>query len=252
MFEFESNEVRFVDGRPIANDVAKILGYANPSDAVYRIVDEEYKGICDLQTPGGNQSTTVLKEPGIYQLIFKSKLESAKKFQQWVFEEVIPQIRKTGSYSVNQSREQLESQFLPDVPLKQINELGEMMGKLYGEAYQQRLVDLNLKKFYPHFALPEPAPSEKASLPVEALLTPTQIAEELGFFYSTGNPNPRKVNEMLEKLGYQVKVGGMWSATPKAKGLCDRKPVSTNSRSQRDQLMWSEQIVAILQEYVVK
>jgi hypothetical protein len=95
-----------------------------------------------------------------------------------------------------------------------------------------------------------PTPEELPSLPAQSLLTPTQIAKELGINYKTGAPNPRWVNEKLEVLGYQEKVGGQWSATPKAAGLCDRKPVDTDSRTQKDQLLWSADIIPVLQEFV--
>ena len=58
-----------------------------------------------MVTPGGTQSVTVLEESGIYQLIFGSKLESAERFQDWVFEEVLPSIRKTGRYEVKPQRQ---------------------------------------------------------------------------------------------------------------------------------------------------
>ena len=104
-FSFEDQEIRFGDGKPVANDIAKILGYAQPRDAVYRICDKEYLTVCKIPTlENGIQkerSTNVIAEDaGIYQLIFKSKLESAKKFQKWVFEEVLPSIRKTGKYEI--------------------------------------------------------------------------------------------------------------------------------------------------------
>lgn len=102
VFQFDSQEVRFVDGKPVANDVAVILGFKNPADAVFRLVKDKNKGFCKIQTPGGIQSVTVLEEPGIYQLIFSSKLPSAEKFQDWVFEKVLPEIRKTGSFGVKQ------------------------------------------------------------------------------------------------------------------------------------------------------
>lgn len=113
MFEFEASSVRFlkIDGVDCAVgvDVARVLGYANPSETVSRVVDTAYKGVCKLQTPGGVQLVTVIFEPGIYQLIFNSKLPLAKEFQHWVFEKVLPSIRKTGSYSVSPD---------PQVPLK--------------------------------------------------------------------------------------------------------------------------------------
>lgn len=100
VFEFDSQEIRFVDGKPVANDVAKILGYADPAKTVSTKVKDKNKGVTKMVTPRGIQSVTVLEEAGIYQLIFSSKLPSAEKFQDWVFEEVLPAIRKTGSFAV--------------------------------------------------------------------------------------------------------------------------------------------------------
>ena len=102
-FVFESQEVRFVDGKPVANDVAKILGYADPAKAISTKVDSDYKGVTKTVTPGGTQLVTTLDEPGIYQLIFGSKLPVAEKFRKWIFEQVLPSIRKTGSYSLIQT-----------------------------------------------------------------------------------------------------------------------------------------------------
>jgi hypothetical protein len=98
VFRFDSQDVRFIDGKPVANDVARVLGYSDPAKTVSTKVDSDYKGVTKMVTPGGTQTVTVLEEPGIYQLVFGSKLSSAKKFQRWVFEEVLPSIRKTGSY----------------------------------------------------------------------------------------------------------------------------------------------------------
>lgn len=95
-------EVRTVriDDEPwfVGRDVAKILGYANPNDALAKHVDEEDRGIAKCDTLGGAQEMMIVNESGLYSLILSSKLESAKKFKRWVTSEVIPQIRKTGSY----------------------------------------------------------------------------------------------------------------------------------------------------------
>lgn len=82
----------------VANDVAKALGYKDPAKAVSTIVDKKYKGVTEMVTPGGKQKVTIINEPGIYQLIFRSKLETADNFRKWVFEEVLPSIRKNGFY----------------------------------------------------------------------------------------------------------------------------------------------------------
>lgn len=82
----------------VANDVAKALGYKDPVHTVRNIVWEENKGVAEISTPGGKQKVTIINEAGVYQLIFRSKLDSAKQFQKWVFEEVLPSIRKNGFY----------------------------------------------------------------------------------------------------------------------------------------------------------
>ena len=99
----EFGEIRtvMIDGEPwfVGIDVAKSLGYKRPSDAVYSIVDEGDSvkhRVSDIQ--GHTQQTTIINESGLYALIFGSKLESAKKFKKWVTSEVLPSIRKTGSY----------------------------------------------------------------------------------------------------------------------------------------------------------
>lgn len=109
VFSFENSEVRFVDGMPVANDVATVLGYADPKSTIRDVVDNDYKTLVNKSEIDGGKSTTpldsqitVLLEPGIYQLIFGSKLESAKKFQRWVFEDVLPSIRQSGQYSIEQ------------------------------------------------------------------------------------------------------------------------------------------------------
>jgi very-short-patch-repair endonuclease len=82
VFNFDSQEIRFVDGKPVANDVAKVLGYADPSKTVSTKVDAENKGVTRLATPGGMQSVTVLKEAGIYQLVSRSRMPNAKLIAQ--------------------------------------------------------------------------------------------------------------------------------------------------------------------------
>ena len=106
VFEFESTEIRFVGGKPVANDVAKVLGYKDPAKTISTKVKAKNKGVAELVTPGGRQSVAVLEESGIYQLIFGSKMPSAEKFQDWVFDVVLPSIRRTGSYSTQSDERQ--------------------------------------------------------------------------------------------------------------------------------------------------
>lgn len=94
-----------IDGEPwfVGKDVADILGYTNPRDALAKHVDDEDKNtvaICD-GTPG-NPNTTVINESGLYSLALSSKLPTAKKFKRWVTSEVLPAIRKHGGYVAGQ------------------------------------------------------------------------------------------------------------------------------------------------------
>ncbi len=104
---FGQSEVRFVEHPEgkyafgvVADDLAAVLDASSGKD-VARSVDEEWKGAQIMLTPGGTQSMTVIWEPGIYQLLAKSRKPQAKLFQKWLFEEVVPSIRKTGQYAVN-------------------------------------------------------------------------------------------------------------------------------------------------------
>lgn len=83
----------------VGKDVAEALGYARTADAVKAHIDADDKGVCDLPTPGGRQETTIINESGLYSLVLSSKLPSAKAFKRWITSEVIPSIRKTGSYN---------------------------------------------------------------------------------------------------------------------------------------------------------
>ena len=86
----------------VGKDVAEILGYSNPRKAIIDHVDEEDKidGVTIRDSIGREQKPILINESGLYSLILSSKLPDAKKFKRWVTSEVIPTLRKTGSYSM--------------------------------------------------------------------------------------------------------------------------------------------------------
>lgn len=83
----------------VASDVCAILDIKNTSDALKRLCDDE-KGIVSTDTHGGPQHVSAVNESGLYTLIFSSRKASAERFRKWVTHEVLPSIRKTGSYSI--------------------------------------------------------------------------------------------------------------------------------------------------------
>lgn len=108
LFNFESNQVRalLIDDEPwfVGKDVAEILGYSNPRKAIIDHVDDEDKtdGVTIRDSIGREQHPMCINESGLYSLVLSSKLPNAKKFKHWVTSEVLPQIRKTGSYATPQ------------------------------------------------------------------------------------------------------------------------------------------------------
>lgn len=101
--EFGEIRTMEIDGKPyfVASDVATALGYTNPRKAVI----DHCKGVTKRDTPtsSGMQSMSYIGEGDLYRLIMKSKLPSAEKFESWVMDDVLPSIRRTGSYAVTMS-----------------------------------------------------------------------------------------------------------------------------------------------------
>jgi prophage antirepressor-like protein len=109
VFAFNDKVVR-TGGTPenptiVGADVCGGLGIQNPSDALSSGIPEDEKGLEIFDTPGGPQTLLVLKEAGVYRLIFRSSKPEAEKFRKWVFTEVLPAIRKTGRFSVGAAQE---------------------------------------------------------------------------------------------------------------------------------------------------
>ena len=116
----KDNETYFV-----GKDIAKALGFTNPRDAIATHVFDEDKGVDTIDTLGGKQSMTVINESGVYALVFGSRLESAKRFKHWVTSEVLPTIRKTGSY-----QKQLSPQEMMRIQLGMLDDVSDRVSKL--------------------------------------------------------------------------------------------------------------------------
>lgn len=143
-------EVRTVtiSGEPwfVGKDIAQVLGYRNPQEAVRTHVDDDDKGVSEILTPGGKQSVPIINESGLYSLILSSKLPGAKEFKRWVTSEVLPRIRKHGAYM---TPETLEAAILsPDYLLKVVTALKDETDKRKAlEAANATLaVDLEIAK----------------------------------------------------------------------------------------------------------
>ena len=106
-FDFKSSSVRIVlddNGEPLfcLADVYKALGISRTS-RLFRELDPKGVADCHIPTNGGNQKLIFISEPNLYRVIFRSNKPEAINFQNWVFAEVLPSLRRTGTYSARQT-----------------------------------------------------------------------------------------------------------------------------------------------------
>ena len=105
----------------VGKDVANGLGYSNARKALGDHVDKEDKGVTKRDTLGGVQELTIVNESGLYSLVLSSKLPSAKRFKRWVTSEVLPAIRKTGSYDMDEYSPEMKAILMHDKKLVKID-----------------------------------------------------------------------------------------------------------------------------------
>jgi prophage antirepressor-like protein len=187
-------EVRTVEisGEPwfVGKDVATCLAYSNSRKALTDHVDSEDKGVTKCDTLGGKQELTVINESGLYSLILGSKLPTAKQFKRWITAEVIPSIRKTGSYSVKQKS---------SVPkLGEVNAAARIISKTLKEAGmppQYRAVAI--KSLYAPVGVKIPLDGVTTD---KRLFDCTAIAKKFGMLSSSGKPHYQAVAAIIAKL----------------------------------------------------
>lgn len=191
--EFGAVRALSIDGEPwfVGKDVAEILGYTNPQKAIRDHVDEDDKGVNEMDTPGGTQRIVFINESGLYSLVLQSKLPSAKKFKHWVASDVLPTIRKHGVYAVD---EVLQN---PDMLIEALQALKVERAereKLAEEnaIHIQQIAELQPKATYYDMVLQSP----------DAVLT-TVIAKDYGM-------SARTLNKILRDCHIQYKLGDSW------------------------------------------
>ncbi|MDT2961622.1 phage antirepressor [Enterococcus casseliflavus] len=187
IFNFEKNEVRtFLENDIpyfVANDVAKTLGYKNPSDATNKHCKKALK-TWGSDSLGRRQSFKIIPESDVYRLVIKSNLPSAEKFESWVMEEVLPQIRKHGMYATDDLLNN------PDL-------LIEVATKLKEERMLRLVAEQKVAEYEPKISYLDSILSSKDSVTI------SQIAADYGM-------SPQEMNKLLHSLGVQKKIGKQW------------------------------------------
>lgn len=247
-FAFEGNEIRIIerDGEVlfVLADVCRVLGINNPSAVASRLDNDEKNSLTLSEGNRGNPNVTAVNEAGFYRVVMRSDSPLAKPFQKWVTSEVLPSIRKTGSYGAPHAP-QLDTNFAREVRLQ--TKMFASMAKMIGlEGNQLALSVNNGVRSIMGVDILTGMGLERLPAPVnEPDLTPTDIGNRLG-----GMP-ARQINSALCQYEYQIRhrdlkgriyyeltdkgrdAGGTYKDT--GKNHSDGTPVK--------QLMWAASIV---------
>ncbi|PTO37254.1 phage antirepressor [Enterococcus mundtii] len=183
IFIFEQNEVRtiLVNDEPyfVGKDVADILGYRNGSRDINRHVDEEDRQNYQNGTFESPRGLTIINESGLYSLILSSKLPNAKKFKRWVTSEVLPTIRKTGSYTN-----------VPQTFAQALRLAADLEEK-------NQLLEQQIAEYEPKISYLDTILSSTDTVAT------SQIAADYGM-------SAIALNKLLNHLGVQHKISGQW------------------------------------------
>ena len=201
-FTFGNQEVRglLIEGEPwlVGKDIAQALGYKDTTNALKAHVDEGDKTGWRITTQFGEKVTIIINESGFYSLVLSSKLPTAQEFKHWVTSEVLPSIRKTGSYSIRQnemledSTQQLTQQIIadPDFGIKLLTALKEERER--NETQRKRIEEMEPKEAY-----------HDNVLACQNVVSISVIAKDYG-------KSARWLNEHLHEKGVQYKQGKTW------------------------------------------
>ena len=176
----------------VGKDVANALGYSNPRDAIAR----HCKGVVKHDSfKEGGQEVALIPEGDMYRLITHSKLESAERFESWVVDEVLPSLRKTGSYEIPKQDKTKR------LPLSSVNMMVKnVMSTLEKARVEPVYVAAEVKRLYTDLGYEVKAPllTDKEDMP--KLYDCTEIAKELGIYSASGKPHNQAVSAIIKKL----------------------------------------------------
>lgn len=206
--EFGKIRTVTIDNEPwfVGKDVADNLGYQNGSRDINRHVSEDDR-IKDMIFDGNqNKETILINESGLYALIFGSKLESAKEFKHWVTSEVLPALRKTGSYEMPKKKQSNER-------LASVNNAVKILTPMLQAAgCNSKIQLLTAKSLYEKAGVNLPITIEADQQYVDTV----HIARQARlYFQSSGKPADKAVNEIIRRLDLSE---DMYTETWESKG----------------------------------
>lgn len=209
IFNYEQKQIRTVVDRNgetlfVAKDVCDALGLSNTSQALGRIELEDKDNIILDDVTGRNRKMLAVTESGLYALIFESQKAEAKKFKKWVTGDVLPKIRKTGSY--------VAQNVVPFEVLERETSAALRLASTFGfEGNQAKLSAAKaMKEYYKIDVQSLIGATHLVSESQEAELTPTELGKRVGL-------SAQAINKLLAEKGLQEKTEDKWIATNKGK-----------------------------------
>ena len=247
-FKYEQNEIRVIQdekGEPwwVAKDVCDILGISAYRDAIQKLDDDE-RGSLKVDTLGGPQQMASINESGLYTLILRSNKPEAKPFRRWITSEVIPSIRKTGSYSASNVNP------VTLIPLTKEFKAAMEMARAIGFSGNQAILSANKAvKRITRFDCLELMDAQKLICEVQEItLTVSDAGSRLGL-------SCQQVNKLLQEKGLQdsfrdAKNRLYYSPTEKGKPYAVLKDTGKKhgNGTPVQQLTWRESILILLDE----
>ena len=243
-FEFESHALRVnldAAGQPwfVAADVCAALDLPDTHKAIARLDDDE-KGRNSIPTPGGQQDMSVVNESGLYNLVLGSRKPEAKRFKRWITHEVLPSIRKTGSYASSTSVSALPSPTQDRVSSLLL--IGEAVAKVPGVKHGIAMA-ATLTCIFENTGLS--IETMRRALPANdepiAAMNPTKLGQQLGMA-------ARSVNARLAAMGLQLRNDrDEWELTEAGQAWGEALPYSRNGHSGY-QILWNPAVIDQMKE----
>ena len=243
----------------VASDVAKALGYKRPADAVSAHCRYTVKRSIPHPQGKGTLQVNAIPEGDVYRLAAHSELPSAEKFESWVFDEVLPTIRKTGSYSIPKVTPNPHYRTrMIGTAVRDIGKTAEALEKVFGCRHGMALATASSMVGEAYGIDMTPV---QRLIPAEdnpGTLSPSQIAESLGLFNKQGNPDAQTVNRMLQSCGLQDKPrdtsganlkNAKWFLTEEGKFYGEQKPMDNKRTGYRGyQICWNADVLSLLRK----
>jgi len=243
-FEFESHALRVnldAAGQPwfVAADVCAALDLPETHKAIARLDDDE-KGRNSIPTPGGQQDMSMVNESGLYNLVLGSRKPEAKRFKRWITHEVLPSIRKTGSYASSTSVSALPSPTQDRVSSLLL--IGEAVAKVpgvkHGIAMAATLTCIHENTGLSIETMRRALPANDEPI---AAMNPSKLGQQLGMA-------ARSVNARLAAMGLQLRNDrDEWELTEAGQAWGEALPYSRNGHSGY-QILWNPAVIDQMKE----